>query len=30
MTKAEYECIFATDEKFRGYTLGYDEDKRLP
>ena len=27
MAKAEYECIFATDEPFRGYSLVYDEDK---
>ena len=27
MPKAEYECIFATDEPFRGYDDGYDEDK---
>ena len=27
MAKAEYECIFATDEPFRGYDFGYDEDK---
>ena len=29
MAKAEYECIFATDEPFRDYGWGYDEDKGL-
>ena len=27
MAKAKFECIFATDEPFRGFDLGYDEDK---
>ena len=27
MPMAEYECIFATNEPFRGYRFCYDEDK---
>ena len=27
MPKAKFECIFATNEKFRGYSIGYDEDR---
>ena len=29
MASAEYECIFATDEPFRGYRLSYNEDDGL-
>ena len=27
MPTARFECVFATDEKFRGYSYGYDEDR---